>query len=326
MPNLLPGLRSSRRWRLVAIVVILAAVLGAEVALRVTLGLGHPPLSYADPDYGYAFVPNQHLHRFGRRIYYNALGLRSEEMAAVKPATTLRVLTIGDSVNNGGVLTDQAETYPYLLAAELRSRGLRAETLNASAGSWGVENELAFLRKKGLFGSDVVVHQIGTHDLWQGKSTGDKVGKEVEMPDRNPPSALVELLHRYLWPRIWSKLAPAPARTSGPTDADRRRVLAAIGETVRYVRGQGAQIVLLLTPNREELDQPQLYAEWREPFFTLARQLDVPCVDMLPIFIQAARRQNPFRDGVHPNPFGNSCMARAVAGQLVALRAPLVSR
>lgn len=159
-----------RGYTLLTLIVVAWA---SELGLRAFLGLGHPPLSHADPDYGYAFNANQDLRRFGRRMFYNEHGLRSAPLPAVKPGRELRARCIGDSVTNGGAPTDQIDTYPYQSEAELRRAGIQARALNASAGSWGVENELAWLKKRGLFESDVVVLQVGTRDLAQRKSSGD---------------------------------------------------------------------------------------------------------------------------------------------------------
>jgi lysophospholipase L1-like esterase len=291
-----------------------------EIGFRVLFGLGSPPLSYADPNYGYAFKPNQNLKRFGRRVFYNEEGFRSEPLPAVKPPGELRVLCIGDSVTNGGVLTDQSQTYPYLLEAELCQAGLQARALNASAGSWGVENELAWLKKRGLFGSDVVVLQIGTHDLAQRKSMGDKVGRDVNLPDHKPLMAWQELVERYVVPKLANWLdAPRPAPP--PTEEDHRACMQVIGEMIGTVRNGSATPLILFTPDREELDRPYRSQRWRGDLMGLARREQVPLVDMLEVF-----RQQPdlghgaFRDDVHPNERGNLLIARLVAREILHQR------
>jgi len=313
---MLPQRRSALRWAVVTLVGLFAAT---EVGFRVFLGLGSPPLSYADPDYGYAFKPNQNLRRFGHRVFYNEEGFRSEPLPAVKPPGELRVLCIGDSVTNGGVLTDQSQTYPYLLEAELRRAGLQARALNASAGSWGVENELAWLKKRGLFSSDVVVLQIGTHDLAQRKSTGDKVGRDVSLPDHKPLLALQELVDRYAGPRLANWLEsprPAPA----PTEEDHRACMQVIGQMIEVVRSRSAKPVILLTPDREELDRPNRSERWRGDLIELTHRERAPLVDMLEVLRREPDRGlGAFRDDVHPNERGNLLMARAVAQEILRL-------
>lgn len=298
---------------------VLVLFAGAEVSLRSFWGLGDPPLSHADPDYGYAFNANQNLKRFGRRVFYNEHGLRSEPLPASKPARELRVLCIGDSVTNGGVLTDQAETYPYRLEAELRRAGIEARALNASAGSWGVENELAWLEKRGLFESDVVVLQVGTHDLAQRKSLADKVGKDASLPDRRPALAIGELVFRYGLPRITAMVAE-PLRFKGPTEEDHRTCLRVLEKMIGLVRSQGAEPVVLLTPDREELEAPGRSERWRAHLKELVAQTRTAFVDMLERFrAEADLGLGAFRDGVHPNERGNRLMARAVAERIRGL-------
>lgn len=311
------GGRRVLRWAAATSVGLFAA---AEIGFRIFLGLGSPPLSYADPDYGYAFRPNQNLRRFGRRVFYNEQGLRSEPLPALKPPGELRVLCVGDSVTNGGALTDQSQTYPYHLEAELTRAGLQARTLNASAGSWGVENQLGWLRKKGLLGSNVVILQIGTHDLAQRMSTGDKVGRDVSLPDRKPLLAWEELVERYAVPRLAS-LFESPRPAPPPSEEDHQACMRVIGELVAVVRSAGATPVILLTPDREELDQPKRSERWRQDLMELARREQVGLVDMLGVFRRLPDRgYSAFRDGVHPNERGNLLMARAVGAEILVLR------
>jgi lysophospholipase L1-like esterase len=308
------------RKRLAAGAVGVALLLAAnEIGLRMFLGLGSPPLSHADPDYGYAFNANQNLKRFGRRVFYNEQGLRSEPLPAVKPRGELRVLCIGDSVTNGGVLTDQSETYPYRLEAELRRAGIEARALNASAGSWGVENELAWLKKRGLFESDVVILQVGTHDLAQRKHSGEKVGKDISLPDHPPLLATWELIERYGLPRL-AALVTGPPQFAGPTKEDHRVCMRVIGEMIEHVRKNRATPVVLLTPDREELENPRRSEGWRGDLRELVTQMEAPLVDMLVRFrAEPDRGLGAFRDEVHPNERGNRLMAHAVAEQILAL-------
>ena len=218
------------------------------------------------------------------------------------------------------VLTDQSRTYPYLLEAELRRAGLKARALNASAGSWGVENQLGWLKKKGLFEADVVVLQIGTHDLVQRKSGGEKVGQDVSLPDKAPLLAMAELVERYGLPRL-SALVTEPPHLAGPTEEDHRLCLRVLGEMIKHVRMKRAAPVVLLTPDREELENPGRSQAWRANLRALLAETSTPVVDMLERFrAEPDLGLGAFRDGVHPNERGNLLLARAVAERVLALR------
>ena len=111
----------------------LVAIVGiAECAARYCLGLGDPPLSEGSADIDYIFRPNQRCRRFGNAINYNNLSMRMDE--DVDPSDSRkRVFVVGDSVVNGGSLTDQKD----LATALLQKAMPNVLVCNVSAGSWG---------------------------------------------------------------------------------------------------------------------------------------------------------------------------------------------
>lgn len=178
-----------------------------EGALRV-LGLGHPVLLVAHPTIEYLPKPNQKLERFFHRIEYNEFSMRGPSLPRVKTdPNELRVLVIGDSVVNCGATLDQADIATSLLEVSLPGRlGRPVRVMNISAGSWGPQNELAFLDEYGLFAADLAVVVVSTHDL-------DDVPIFSPLPriDTVPPSlAVVEAVERYVVP-WWSSQGSADA-------------------------------------------------------------------------------------------------------------------
>jgi hypothetical protein len=308
---------STRRISFVAIgtVVLFAAV---ELVLRLGLGLGAPALVYADPDFGYAFKPNQELRRFGHRISYNEVGLRSESLRS-RP-TLHRIVCLGDSVTNGGAPTDQAETYPYLLESYLRAHGNGSvQVLNASAGGWQPENEYEFIRKKGLWGAATLVLELSTHDLYAKKGALDATS-DSNFPDHDPPSALTELWVRYIWPPLVRRFTRQgiAAQQADPTEEDLRRSLKAIERILMLGESQKAHAVILLTCEREELRQPLLFDHYRSALRQLAAFRKVVVLDIMPVWQKMMQAgQDPMRDNVHPNPAGNGSMARLVGEALL---------
>src|ERR1035437_846257 len=94
----------------VAGLVMAAILIVLELFCRYYLGLGDPPLSRADPEIEYLFVGPRVYHRFGNTIEYNKFSMRTRNFAGIRTdPREIRVMVCGDSVINGGALTDQKD-------------------------------------------------------------------------------------------------------------------------------------------------------------------------------------------------------------------------
>lgn len=183
-----------------------------ELIARYGLGLGNPPLSIGDTEIDYLFAPNQICNRFGNRVVYNNFSMRSEhDIDGAPDPGKCRILLVGDSVINGGVLTDQSDLASSLLDTELRAKGL-GDAFNVSAGSWGPMNYAAYFKKYGIFGATDLVLELTAHDLWEDDpriSGGKGVGVDVSFPQSRPLSAAWEGFVRYFMPRVRDSLGIA---------------------------------------------------------------------------------------------------------------------
>ena len=186
--------------RLIACTILGGALLllGVELYLRVHYGLCSAVLMRADDDYEYIAQANQKLKRFGHRIQYNSLSMRNEELRE----GSIRILCLGDSILNGGTLTDQQRLATSILSSELsKDSGRDVQVLNVSAGSWGPDNCLAWLNKHGNFGAIGIVLVVSSHDVHDTMTFVPIVGKSKSFPTRQYPLAMIELLDRYLFPQ-----------------------------------------------------------------------------------------------------------------------------
>jgi lysophospholipase L1-like esterase len=316
---------SLKRFSFLAGILIVLLVLG-EVSLRGIWGFGTPLLSEADPQVGYYFKAGQKIVRYGNRISINEYHQRG--MAISSDAARRRILLIGDSVAFGGLLTDQENTISAKLEHSLNESGAsKWQVLNASAGSWGIGNELAYLKKFGTFKCEIVVFQIGSHDLIQPKSTSERVGTDPSYPKENPTSALSEVMSRYAIPRVrkvfrrkvetGSIRLPEPFTSLTEIDGYFRTNMVYFKEAVLVARAAGARVVVIHTPDRDEaLESPRsfgkIYAPFREEFLMLCRELDIPVLDFHGVWKGHPKAAAWFRDVVHLNDEGNAVIAAAV--------------
>jgi hypothetical protein len=249
----------------------------SEVVSRKWLGLGHPPISQIDREIEYLFVPNQEIRRFGNRIHYNEWSMRSESMSKHKPPYEFRVLVLGDSVVNGGALTDQASLATTLLESDLcRRLGRPARVGNVSAGSWGPANLLAYVRRFGIFDADVVVTVLSNHDAWDAPDWAPVVGRDPDYPGRRPCCAVWEALTRYV-PRL---LGWGPPRRPEVRDETTERIsLGALRELYRLVHQSGSTAMCVLHRERVELGHHSEPAGLRA-IRAVATSANVPCLDL----------------------------------------------
>jgi lysophospholipase L1-like esterase len=316
------------KWRiLLSGGIVVLAMFIIEGVLRATLGLGSPPLMQKDDSIGYMFVANQDIARFGHKVAINQYHQRSARIEPVPMPGVVRVLVVGDSVTFGGVLVDQSETFPALLEQRLGSDGIRSEVLNASAGSWGIENEEAYIRRFGTFGSQFVVLQIGSHDLLQIKSNESVVGTNPNYPDQRPLTAIGELLHRYVLERIRGEIGDnRDFSKPEPAEIDRQfsRNMAAFSDEVAKSRNAGAMVVVLHTPDRDEVvaENGTFQAEYREfhaKFNSLSAKIGVPVVDLSAEWRGIAGVDAFFRDGVHFTVSGNRAVSTRLSSAIETL-------
>jgi len=278
-----------------------ALILG-ELLSRYAVGLGDPPLFIADSKIEYLNKPGTY-RRFGHSIHINQWSMRSPDFGAKKATSDeLRVLIVGDSVVFGGAWMRDEETATSKLAAKLeQASGRPVVVANISAGSWGPPNQLAYLERFGDFGADAIVVVWNSHDAWD-VPTFSPLG--LENPSSAPPSALGELVTRYLIPKL--SPAPPPPPPNTPERADES--LRAARSILEFARTRHIPIAVVLHSTRPELNQQTV--EGLELFRQVAESEDVQ-VFMSSGALRTAFGQGKdvYKDDIHPSPGGQTLMA-----------------
>jgi lysophospholipase L1-like esterase len=303
-----------RRWLAWLLVLALLLALVGEVVGRVN-GL-HQPVVYQQTAYGYRPNPDQDLRRFGNRVRYNAFGLRNEAIEVMPAAGVTRVLCVGDSVANGGAITDQDKTIGYRLQEVLRPRLGSVEVLNASAPGWAIANELGWLRTFGTFGSRYVVLIISTHDLFQALAPADTVDNHPAFPSARPLLALQNVVVQYLVPRFFPDHYTDPGAV-GVEASERqaklnRQDILAIAHLVAEREGR---LLVVFLEQAGDNGRDAMTLGTKRQFFALMAQERIP-VATLTSEVETIGRQAMFRDDVHPNLTGNQTIAEAIAREL----------
>lgn len=304
-------------------VLCVGALCGLCLAEGVGRWLGlHTPILYEKTSYGYRPQPNQNLKRFGNHVFYDVNGLRSPPPTAEPAPGSRRLLFLGDSIVNGGARVDQSLTIPYLVRDVVTKAVMTTEVLNASSPGWAVANEAAWLNRYGTFNAHHLILVINTFDLFQQAAPSDIVGSHPSFPEQGPGLAVVELVKRYLLPRLLrtadpydpgAELRDASLATTGAVLGDLRWILL-------RARHQGAvgivvlvEPALLLAPDASAMSNEAL----RQLRLTLAA-LQVALIETREPLLRAGGAAL-YRDGVHPTPAGNRIIAQVIAQHLLQL-------
>jgi hypothetical protein len=283
---------------------LLLALVG-ELGARWVLGLGDPPLTVLDPEIEYLFAPNQDARRFGNRVIYNNVSMRSADSwsKTKERPDELRILVLGDSVINGGALTDHARLATTIAQEALDGPDRPVRVGNVSAGSWGPENLIAYVERFGWFDADFVVVVLSTHDLRDVRTYPNDLGPNF--PLARPISALWEGVTRYLAPRLGLDVRPTPA-AAPPPDAVERSV-GALRTLFDLAEADGADLVVLHHPERDEPEHE--HVEDAVLLRTVVERSGHLFIPMSAWLGSATERRGYYRDEIHINEAGQKVYA-----------------
>ncbi|MBL9150557.1 MAG: SGNH/GDSL hydrolase family protein [Phycisphaerae bacterium] len=310
--------RSRRRW-ILALSTLAVTIVAAELTLRLAFGLGTPVRAVLDPEIEYLLAPNQDVRRFGCRTITNDVGMRSRPISATRTdPNERRILVIGDSVVNGGAVTDHEALATTIAERSLQEAWGRPVFVgNISAGSWGPPNQEAYLRRFGWFDADLVILVLSSTDAADDRSPPPRT--RAPLPTEAPWSALGELVSRYLLPRLSRNDEPAPASADRLDEPEAvlscRTALSAMLETAA---SRGIPVVVL-----QHWELPELEAGSARPGHDLiAVTVDehhVPRHDLREWLPKSSEPRIFFRDHIHLSNEGQAVLAHALTE--IALKA-----
>ena len=302
--------RIARLMLRILISLVLAVVL-IEAVLRFGLGLGNPVLIEPDAACSYILKPDQDVRRFFVHTHINHYGMRSDEVTIPHASGTLRLMFVGDSLTYGTTQVDQQKIFTELLHRELPGIVHQpVEVLNASAGAWAPDNELSYIRSRGIIQSNIVLLVLNDGDLTQPRATISDIGDNLQQ--RRPLTAIGELYTRYIRPRIGhvTRKTDAGDGVTGNADEVLRANLHDLDSFEQVVRGQGARLILVYIPFRK--DFPQGAASSAEILHRWSSAHDVNMFDLTSAELPFSPGEITLDNGIHLNARGHLIVAREI--------------
>lgn len=305
--------RRRRSVRTLIGTVVLFLLLGgiSEAILRFGLGLGNPVLIVPDPACKYILKPDQNIFRFFSHTRTNHYGMRSDPISPLHAPSSLRILFVGDSITYGTSQVDQSQIFTEILHRDLPSIVHRpVEVLNASAGAWAIDNELSYVRSRGIFESDLVLLVLNDGDVTQPRSTMAEVGDGL--PHARPRTALGELYTRFIVPKFLHIVSRPDAGDSVSVNADGviMRNLDDLNEFNELVRRQGAKLAIVYAPFRRDLPNLSSGAGLILKKWSASHQ--VPIFDLESAELSYSAQEITLDNGIHFSAKGNLVVAQEI--------------
>lgn len=233
--------------------------------------------------------------------------MRSE---AVDSASDL-ILGFGDSVINGGVLTEQDSLATTILSDTLtKHHGKKIQFLNISAGSWGPDNCFAYLKKYGDFGAKSIYLFVSSHDAYDNMNFEKIVDVSESLPSKQNTLALYELVDRYLIPRLKNLFKTSPSiREDIEINKKKGNEIFNTGfnSFLSYSKKKNILFTIYLHADRNELKSGSYNKQGKE-IIEFAKENNIPII----LDLENGLSLSDFRDGIHINCMGQKKLASTV--------------
>ena len=334
-----------RRNLLLAAVTLILFFGLLEIALRLshlvpTNQLRSPDLETLDRIPG-MFEPGQQfvdrvLPELAYPVRINALGFRGADMAAPKPAGTVRVLCVGDSYTFGPYVTDE-ETFPSRLSARLKERAgavATVEVINGGVSGFSIEDELIFVRDKAFaVQPDVIVLsfcQNDVLDMGRGRPMIETMRDHAGLKSTFLLGPALKILqHSALFNGMQRgaamikvmKMKAAPMTSDMATPQQWEAYHEGLARFVRTVRERGARLLVMVWISADQITgKATLTPQIKLAGFS--REMGFELLDLAPAIRSLADGGvNPYFTPIdgHPNARGYEAAAEAAAARLIEL-------
>ena len=282
-----------------------------ELFLRMYFGFCDTVLVREDSEFEYIAQANQKRFRFRNHAIYNSFSMRSEEV----DTSSIKFLGFGDSIINGGVLTDQDSLATTILSDTLsKIYGTKIQFLNISAGSWGPDNCYAYLKKYGDFGAKSIFLFFSSHDAYDNMNFEKIVDNHSSFNSKQYSIAQYELVNRYLVNKIKRKLKKKRIQTDNlgiNKKKDNALFNTGFSSFLDYSKSKNIPVTIYLHADTKEL-KLESYNEQGQEIIKFANDNDIPII----LDLENGLKLSDFRDYIHLNSNGQRKLANTITHYL----------
>jgi lysophospholipase L1-like esterase len=296
------------------------------------------------PDTLWCYEPDQRVSQPSKGVEYiiNSKGLRGPEFPERKPDGEIRLLTIGDSVTFGHLVSEE-ETYPHYLQKYLEGsapdKSLRV--INCGVNGYSTREELLFLRKKGInYDPDIVLFGFVLNDA-SIYARQYRLLTFKEMLSRNRHPGRMERMFRFLsrlhFVRAITNILEEVIIQEDLIDEIREKrnhlnreimyldseealrgletTKNELGQISRLLDDHRIEMVFVVFPTKYQLEETIIPDEPQRILEEYCNEDDIRYLDLMPIFLNRDWN-NLYIDNVHLSAEGNALVAEEIGRYL----------
>ena len=272
----------------------------------------------ANPNISHEHIPLSEDHLMGVDVRINSLGYRDGEFPVEKPAGTLRVAMLGDSITFGwGV--EQDATFSALVEQDLaRHTSSPVEVINFGVGNYNSVQEVTAFTEKGLsLDPDYVVVNYFLNDA-------------EPVPRRSRKAKVLERFQSivFLWSRVNVLMYLTGQRPDAITyyndlyvggTAAWQAAQDALSELHRVTSERDMKLLLVIIPDLHQQDGAYPFLGVHRAVLDFAAAEGILAVDLLPYFQDTEDLTTLWvsPDDAHPNAAGHRLIATGIVDALV---------
>lgn len=290
---------------ILAILALLSLIAGEIVVRR--MGMTDFPLYNADAQIGYILQPNQKGAFLNKNHWI--FNEKCQGAGSWKPNGKTDLLLLGDSIVLGGNPINQ----PDRLGPQLQTRLPGWQVWPASAGSWSIANEVAYLKRFPDVAADVseIVWVVNPGDL-----DGPSVWRtDVTHPRTHPWSSLWYVFYKYvLLPRLGMSPPEPGAIPQNPPILQSTMDL--LHQELSDLKKQNPKcsVLFILYPGKDQ--EYGVGLAFYEKFHTALGKAVASQAPIFDLLKDPHWNATYYRDGIHPNAVGYHELAEIIANKL----------
>jgi len=183
--------------------------------------------------------------------------------------------------------------------------------LNISAGSWGPDNCAQYMQKYGDFNARMIILFVSSHDAHDNMTFEPTVGTHESYPDKQYPLATIEIVVKYIIPRIAAKFGGENKVNDLMINKNGVGFNPGFEFFTEYSKKSGTPLVMCLHAEKAEIEKKSFNTQGAE-ILAFCKANSIKLISGLDV----GENTSHFRDDIHLNEKGQKLWAQVLLKEI----------